>query len=59
VFRGNERFPDGIEYAFDYQGVHERHVGDDVERIEFPGYEALLRWFVRELPDEHAPEGEP
>jgi hypothetical protein len=37
AFRGNERFPDGIEYAFHYHGVHERHVGDDVERIEFPG----------------------
>ena len=28
---------------------HERHIIDDVERIEFPGMDALFTRFVREI----------
>jgi hypothetical protein len=66
----SETYPGGIKYAYHYgdksadtpilrydnhHGVHERHEGDDVDEIEFPGYEQLLRRFVRELPDEVSP----
>lgn len=66
----SEKFPEGIKYGFhfgkkgtanpilrydNHHGVHERHEGDEVERIEFPGYEHLLRRFIRELPDDVAP----
>jgi hypothetical protein len=66
----SETYPEGIKYAYHYgdksadtpilrydnhHGVHERHEGDDVDEIEFPGYEQLLRRFVRELPDEVSP----
>jgi len=62
---------DGVKYAFHYgrtggdepilrydnhHGVHERHEGGAVEEIDFPGYERLLRRFVRELPADHAPD---
>lgn len=60
----SEKFPDGIKYGFHYgkkgtaepylrydnhHGTHERHKGDRVEEIEFPGYEALLQRFRREI----------
>ncbi len=63
----SETFPEGIKYGFHYaekgsenpilrydnhHGVHERHEGATVEEIEFPGYEPLLKRFIRELPDE-------
>jgi len=66
----SEQFPEGIKYGFHYgrkgeenpilrydnhHGVHERHQGDDVEEIDFPGYESLLRRFIRELPDDVSP----
>lgn len=66
----SKKFPEGIKYAFHYgkkgcaepilrydnhHGDHERHDGDTVAEIEFPGYEELLRRFIRELPDEHSP----
>ena len=66
----SEKFPQGIKYAFHYgrkdgddpilrydnhHGVHERHTGSELEVIEFPGTEALLRRFVRELPDHVSP----
>lgn len=66
----SETYPEGIKYAFHYgrkdgddpilrydnhHGVHERHEGDAVEEIEFPGYETLLGRFVRELPDRVSP----
>ncbi|WP_115862828.1 toxin-antitoxin system TumE family protein [Halorussus litoreus] len=61
----SEKFPKGIKYAYHYgekgkadpflrydnhHGVHERHEGEHVEEIDFPGYEALLRRFVHEIP---------
>lgn len=67
----SEQFPVGIKYAFHYgrkgaddpvprydnhHGVHERHEGAQVERIDFPGLEPLLDRFIEELPDEHAPD---
>lgn len=66
----SEKFPEGIKYAFhfgssgsddpilrydNHHGVHERHEGEAVEEIPFPGYEQLLRRFIRELPDEVSP----
>lgn len=59
------RRTDGVEYAFHYgpkgadephvrydnhHGTHERHEGDRIEEVEFPGYEALLERFEREIP---------
>lgn len=67
----SDKFPEGIKYAFHYglkgrpnpvlrydnhHGTHERHEGDTTEEIDFPGYEQLLRRFIRELPDEHTPD---
>jgi hypothetical protein len=67
----SEKFPDGVKYTFHYgeknadhpiirydnhHGVHERHEGDFVEEIDFPGYEQLFRQFIDDLPDEHTPE---
>lgn len=61
----SEKFPEGIKYAYHYgekgadnpilrydnhHGVHERHEGEQLEEIDFPGYEVLLRQFVREIP---------
>lgn len=66
----SETYPEGIKYAFHYgrkdgddpilrydnhHGAHEHHEGDDVEPVDFPGYEALLRRFVDELPDRVSP----
>lgn len=60
----SESFPDGVKYAFHYgekqsgdtylrydnhHGIHERHDGEDVEEIDFPGYEALLDRFRDEI----------
>ena len=50
-----ERSTDTLILRYDnHHGVHERHEGDDVDEIEFPGYEPLLRRFAQELPDEAA-----
>lgn len=53
----SDRFPDGVKYAFHYgrkgaddpivrydnhHGVHERHDGDAVEAVDFPGLAAQL-----------------
>ena len=61
----SDKFPEGVKYAFHYgekgaddplvrydnhHGTHERHEGDTVEEIEYPGTEALLRRFIEELP---------
>lgn len=61
----SEKFPEGIKYAYHYgkknegtphlrydnhHGTHERHEGEYVEEIDFPGYEPLLRRFVSEIP---------
>ena len=66
----SETFPEGIKYAFHYgrkdsdvpilrydnhHGVHERHSGSELEEVDFPGTETLLRQFVRELPDHVSP----
>jgi len=66
----SETYPEEIKYAYHYgkknadtpilrydnhHGVHKRHESDDVEEIEFPGYEQLLCRFVGELPDEVSP----
>jgi hypothetical protein len=66
----SETYPEGTKYAYHYgetnadtpilrydnhHGVHEHHEGDDVDEIEFPGYEQLLRRFARELPNEVSP----
>jgi hypothetical protein len=63
----SDTYPEGIKYAFHYgkkgaptpvlrydnhHGVHERHEGDTVETIDFPGYRRLLRRFIRELPND-------
>lgn len=62
----SDTFPDGVKYAFHYgakgddpylrhdnhHGIHERHDGDHVHEIDFPGYEALLGRFRREIPVE-------
>ncbi|WP_158057937.1 toxin-antitoxin system TumE family protein [Halorussus halophilus] len=61
----SEKFPDGVKSVLHYgkkgaddpyirydnhHGPHERHEGEYVEEIEFPGYEALLQRFRREIP---------
>ena len=61
----SKKFPSGIKYTYHYgekgaddpflrydnhHGPHERHEGEHVEEIDFPGYEELLRRFVREIP---------
>jgi len=66
----SERFPEGIKYGFHYgrkdgddpmlrydnhHGVHERHRGSEKTAIDFPGLEALLERFIRELPDHVSP----
>ncbi|MEF8872623.1 MAG: DUF6516 family protein [Haloarculaceae archaeon] len=66
----SEKFPNGIKYAYHYgekgaedpilrydnhHGVHERHKGENVDKIEFPGAEQLLRRFIEELPDDVSP----
>lgn len=66
----SETFPEGIKYAFHYgrkdgddpilrydnhHGAHERHAGAELEEIEFPATETLLRRFVRELPAHVSP----
>lgn len=63
----SEQFPEGVKYALHYgrkhdddpilrydnhHGVHERHDGETVEVIDFPGVEALVRRFTRELPSD-------
>jgi hypothetical protein len=51
----SEAYPEGVKYAFHYgsptgetylrydnaHGTHERHIGDEVEPIDFPGASAL------------------
>lgn len=61
----SDKFPEGVKYTFHYgekgsddpiarydnhHGVHERHEGNTVEEIEYPGTEALLRRFIDEPP---------
>lgn len=63
----SNKIPEGVKYAFHYgakdgddphlrydnhYGTHERHDSDHVEEIDFPGYEALLQCFRREIPVE-------
>jgi hypothetical protein len=62
----SEKFPEGVKYRMHYgtpdgetilrydnsHGVHERHDGEDVEMIEYPGIAELYRRFVAELPTE-------
>jgi hypothetical protein len=58
------KFPEGVKYGFHYgekgaddpivrydnhHGVHDRHEGDSLEEIEFPGVEPLLRRFREEV----------
>ena len=38
-----------------HHGVHERHEGENVDKIEFPGAEQLLRRSIEELPDDVSP----
>jgi hypothetical protein len=59
----SETYPEGIKYAFYYgspasetflrydnaHGTHERHTGDTVEQIDFPGASALYRRFRRNV----------
>jgi hypothetical protein len=61
----SEKYPDGVKYRFHYgttdgdtivrydnsHGYHERHVGETVERIEFPddGFELLYRRFMADV----------
>lgn len=63
----SEKFPEGVKYRMHYgyidgeddpivrydnsHGRHEKHEGDDVEEIEFPGVPALYARFREHLPD--------
>lgn len=62
----SEKFPDGVKYRLHYgsrdgetvvrydnsHGYHERHTAAGLdEDYEFPGYEAVLDRFFREIPD--------
>lgn len=62
----SEKFPDGVKYRLHYgtrdgetiirydnsHGVHDRHTPDELdEDYEFPGYEAVVDRFFREIPD--------
>ena len=66
----SEKFPEGIKYAFhhgrkgeddpllrydNHHGIHERHRGSEVEKIDVPSIGELLQRFVRELPDQVSP----
>jgi len=59
------KFPEGVKYRLHFgtvdgetivrydnsHGVHERHEGDEVEHIEFPGVEALVERFEADIAD--------
>lgn len=59
----SEKFPEGVKYRLHYgtkadetllrydnsHGVHERHRGDEVELIEFPGIAPLYERFREEI----------
>ncbi|GAA0459191.1 DUF6516 family protein [Halococcus dombrowskii] len=59
----SSEYPDGVKYTFHYgtlddetllrydnsHGWHERHVGDSVEEIEYPGIAELYEQFVNEI----------
>ena len=59
----SDAYPEGVKYRMHYgtvegrtilrydnsHGVHERHRGDAVERLDFPGWRALLERFRREV----------
>ncbi|UIP00427.1 DUF6516 family protein [Halobaculum sp. CBA1158] len=61
----SEKFPDGVKYRLHHgttggetivrydnsHGIHERHTADGLDDgYEFPGYEAVLDRFYREIP---------
>lgn len=64
----SDKYPEGVKYRMHYghigdeddpiirydnsHGRHEKHTGDDVEEIEFPGLASLYDRFVEHLPDE-------
>lgn len=63
----SDTYPEGVKYAFhcsekgattpvvrydNHHGVHERHVGEDVEVVEFEGIDATFDRFVDDLPAE-------
>jgi hypothetical protein len=64
----SEKFPNGVKYRMHYghidgeddpivrydnsHGYHEKHVGDDVEEIDFPGVSILYARFRDHLPDD-------
>lgn len=63
----SDTYPEGVKYAFhcgekgaanpvirydNHHGMHERHVGDAVEEVEFEGLGATFDRFVDELPAE-------
>jgi len=61
----SEKFPEGVKYRLHFgtvndetvvrydnsHGVHERHEGDEVEHINFPGIEALVERFEANVDD--------
>jgi len=61
----SEKFPEGVKYRLHFgtvndetlvrydnsHGVHERHEGDEVEYINFPGIEALVERFEADVDD--------
>jgi len=61
----SEKFPEGVKYRLHFgtvdgetivrydnsHGLHERHEGDEVEHIEFPGVEALVKRFEADIDD--------
>lgn len=61
----SSKYPEGVKYRLHYgtldgetiirfdnsHGVHEKHVGDQVKEIEFPGMGELHRRFKQEVED--------
>lgn len=61
----SSKFPEGVKYALHYgtrdgetiirydnaHGVHEKHEGENVEEIEYPGIGELNRRFLKEIED--------
>jgi len=61
----SDKFPEGVKYRLHFgtvdgetivrydnsHGVHERHEGDEIERIEFPGVEALVERLEADIGD--------
>lgn len=65
----SEKFPEGVKYRMHFgtidgetilrfdnsHGRHERHAGDAVAEIDFPGIEPLYRRFIRNVQNRNQP----